>query len=307
MSGWIVADRQRSPSSPDPLDGTPYQTIRLLGAGGMGQVLVARERESKRTVAVKLIRRRYGHMPELVERFYAEAKAASQSGHPHIVEVLDFGQSADDRPYMVMELLAGRNLHELLHFEGRLPQLRAAHIGRQMCDALAAAHVRGVIHRDLKPANVFLVDQEDGERDFVKLLDFGLAQLSHPNETPQVPVRIYGTPEYMAPEMARPRRPTEAQADVYSLGVLLYQMLTGEVPFQFDDPKKIVESHLNVVPQAPRDRCPDAEISLAIQRTVLKAMRKRPERRFTSMEEMSRALWRIERQLRLQEESPHSA
>ena len=165
-----------------------------------------------------------------------------------------------------------------------------------MCTALGAAHIRGVVHRDLKPANVFLVDQE-GKEDFVKLLDFGLAQLTQPDKIPEVPIRIYGTPEYMAPEMARPKRPTEAQADIYSLGVLLYQMLTGEVPFQFDDPKKIVESHLHVVPQPPRDRSPSAEITLALQRTVLKALRKRPERRFTSMDEMSRTLWRIQRQL----------
>jgi serine/threonine-protein kinase len=280
----------------DPLEGTPYQTVQLLGAGGMGQVLVAVERASGRSVAVKLIRRRYGHLPELVERFYAEAKAASQTGHPHIVEVLDFGTSLDGRPYMVMELLHGRNLHELLHAEGRLPQRRAVDICLQMCDALGAAHVRGVIHRDLKPANVFLVERDD-TKDFVKLLDFGLAQLTDPNKIPEVPIRIYGTPEYMAPEMARPKRPTEAQADIYSLGVLLYQMLTGTVPFQHDDPKEIVNSHLHVVPEPPRDRTPNAEIALALQRTVLKAMRKRPERRFSSMEEMSRALWRIQLQI----------
>lgn len=262
----------------------------------MGQVLVATEEATGRSVAVKLIRRRYGHMPDLVERFYAEAKAASQTGHEHIVEVLDFGQSADGRPYMVMELLPGRNLHELLHREGRLPQERAIDICRQMCDALGAAHIRGVIHRDLKPANVFLVDVGDGS-DFVKLLDFGLAQLTKPDKVPEVPVRIYGTPEYMAPEMARPKRPTEATADVYSLGVLLYQMLTGQVPFLSDDPKKIVDSHLHIVPRPLRERAPEAEISTALQRTVLKAMRKRPERRFQSMEEMSRALWRIQRQL----------
>jgi len=235
-------------------------------------------------------------MPDLVERFYAEAKAVSQTGHPHIVEVLDFGTSADGRPYMVMELLKGRNLHELLHVEKRLPQLRAIDICRQMCDALGAAHIRGVIHRDLKPANVFLVDQQE-KKDFVKLLDFGLAQLTDPNKIPEVPVRIYGTPEYMAPEMARPKRPTEATADIYSLGVLLYQMLTGQVPFHYDDPKEIVDSHLHVVPEPLRSRAPDAEIDIALQRTVLKAMRKRPERRFASMEEMSRALWRVQLQI----------
>jgi eukaryotic-like serine/threonine-protein kinase len=280
----------------DPLVGTPYDTLQLLGAGGMGQVLVAVERETGRKVAVKLIRRRYSHMPELVERFYAEAKAASQTGHSHIVEVLDFGKTLDDRPYMVMELLHGRNLHELLHAEGRLPQDRAVDICLQMCDALGAAHVRGVVHRDLKPANVFLCER-DGTKDFVKLLDFGLAQLTDPGKIPEVPIRIYGTPEYMAPEMARPKRPTEAQADIYSLGVLLYQMVTGTVPFQHDDPKEIVNSHLHVVPEPPRDRTPDAEIALALQRAVLKAMRKRPERRFSSMEEMSRALWRIQLQI----------
>jgi serine/threonine-protein kinase len=149
-----------------------------------------------------------------------------------------------------------------------------------------------VIHRDLKPANVFLISK-DGREDFVKLLDFGLAQLGRPGAVPEVPDKIYGTPEYMAPEMARPNVPTDAAADVYALGVLIYHMITGELPFQSDDPKKIIEGHLHVVPEPPRSRAPDAVIDPALQRTVLKALRKRPERRFPSMEEMSRALWRV--------------
>lgn len=280
----------------DPLEGTPYRTVRLLGAGGMGQVLVAEEQESGRTVAVKLIRRRYGNMPDLVERFHAEAQAASQSGHPHIVDVLDFGTSADGRPFMVMELLKGQNLHEMLYHEKRLSQLRAIDIGLQLCDALGAAHVRGIIHRDLKPANVFLI-RKDGRKDFVKILDFGLAQLGRPGAVPEVPDKIYGTPEYMAPEMARPKVPTENTADVYALGILLYQMLTGEVPFRNEDPKKVIYAHLHTVPESLRQRAPDANIDLALQRTVLKALRKRPERRFPSMEDMSRALWRAQLKL----------
>jgi len=285
-----------APTRDDPLLGTPYECIRLLGAGGMGQVLVARERSTDRKVAVKLIRKRFGHMPDLVERFYAEAKAASQTGHAHIVEVLDFGTTQENRPYMVMELLPGKNLHEFIYYERRLEQTLAIDICRQLCDGLGAAHVRGVVHRDLKPANVFLVDGMDHDP-FVKILDFGLAQLTHPNKIPEVPIRIYGTPEYMAPEMARPERPTEAPADVYSLGVLLYQMLTGDIPFSHDDPKKIVQCHLNTVPQPPRERAPDAGIHPALQRVVLKALRKRPERRYLSMEEMSRSLWKVERQI----------
>jgi len=127
----------------------------------------------------------------------------------------------------------------------------------------------------------------------VKLLDFGLAQLGRPGAVPEIPDKIYGTPEYMAPEMARPQVPTEAPADVYALGVLIYQMITGELPFQSDDPKKIIEGHLHIVPDPPSIRAPDAVIDPALQRTVLKALRKRPERRFPSMEEFSRALWRI--------------
>jgi serine/threonine-protein kinase len=281
----------------DPLEATGYQTVRLLGAGGMGQVLVAREDVTGRLVAVKLIRRRYGNMPDLVERFHFEARAACQTGHPHIVEVLDFGTSADGRPFMVMELLSGHNLHELLYHEERLDQDRAVDISIQICDALGAAHVRGIIHRDLKPANVFLTER-DGRQDFVKILDFGLAQLSRPGAVPEVPDKIYGTPEYMAPEMAFPNIPTEATADVYALGVLLYQMVTGTVPFKDDDPKRIIHAHMHVVPEPPQQRAPDAEIADALQRTVLKALRKKPERRFATMEEMSRALWRIQLKLK---------
>ena len=262
----------------------------------MGQVLVAEEKDSGRTYAVKLIRRRYGNMPDLVERFHAEAQAACQSGHPHIVDVLDFGTSADGRPFMVMELLKGRNLHETLYHEKRLSQLRAIDIGLQLCDALGAAHVRGIIHRDLKPANVFLT-RKDGRKDFVKILDFGLAQLGRPGAVPEVPDKIYGTPEYMAPEMARPKIPTENTADVYALGILLYQMLTSEVPFRNEDPKKVIHAHLHVVPEPLRQRAPEANIDIALQRTVLKALRKRPDRRFPSMEDMSRALWRAQLKL----------
>ena len=184
----------------------------------------------------------------------------------------------------------------MLYHEKRLSQLRSIDIGLQLCDALGAAHVRGIIHRDLKPANVFLTRKE-GRKDFVKILDFGLAQLGRPGAVPEVPDKIYGTPEYMAPEMARPKVPTENTADVYALGILLYQMLTGEVPFRNEDPKKVIHAHLHVVPEPLRSRAPDANIDGALQRTVLKALRKRPERRFPSMEDLSRALWRAQLKL----------
>ena len=260
-------------------------------------MLLAEERPTGRRVAVKLIRRRFGQMPDLVARFYEEARAASQTGHPHIVEVLDFGLSVDGRPYMVMELLHGENLHELLRRKGRLPQETAISIALQMCDALGAAHIRGVIHRDLKPANVFLTRQE-GRRHFVKLLDFGLAKLTGHDDVPEVPTKVYGTPEYMAPEMARPDRPPEATADIYSLGVLLYEMLTGQVPFCSDDPREMVEGHLCAPPVPPRELLPGAVISSDLEQVVLVALRKRPERRYQTMEEMSRSLWRVERRLR---------
>ncbi len=284
----------------DPLQGTTYQVLRPIGSGGMGEVVLAMEQATGRQVAVKLIRGRFGHMPDLVARFYAEARAASQTGHPHIVEVLDFGTTSDDRPFMVMEYLPGHNLDHLLCQEGMLAQDRAISICLQICDALSATHVRGVIHRDLKPGNVFLTTKK-AEKDFVKILDFGLAKLNEPGEVPEVPRHIYGTPEYMAPETARPARPPGASIDIYSLGVLLYEMLTGDVPFPYDDPSEVVESHLNAAPVPPRYRAPEADILPALERIVLKALRKRPERRFTSMEEMSRALWRVQRYLRRSE------
>ncbi|MFH1463821.1 MAG: serine/threonine-protein kinase, partial [Pseudomonadota bacterium] len=187
--------------------------------------------------------------------------------------------------------------HELLYQERRLKQERAIDLAIQICDALGAAHVRGIIHRDLKPANVFLTRQGD-RTDFVKVLDFGLAQLGRPGAVPEVPDKIYGTPEYMAPEMARPNVPTESTADVYALGILVYQMVTGSVPFKDENPKKIIHAHLHVVPEPPRQRAPDANIDPALQRTILKALRKRPERRFATMEELSRALWRVQLKLK---------
>jgi len=297
-------ERDARPAAPspaaeprDPLEDTPYRSLRLIGAGGMGQVLLAAERRAGRQVAVKLIRRRFGQIPDLVARFHEEARAASQTGHPHIVEVLDFGQTSDGRPFMVMELLDGESLHDLLRREGPIAQEKAIEIAIQMCDALGAAHVRGVIHRDLKPANVFLVRQPSG-RPFVKLLDFGLAKLIGHDEIPEVPTKVYGTPEYMAPEMARPARPPEATADIYSLGILLYEMLTGKVPFYSDDPQAIVEAHVKTMPVPPSELVPEEAIAADLEAIVLIALRKRPERRYQSMEEMSRSLWRVQRRLR---------
>jgi serine/threonine-protein kinase len=263
----------------------------------MGQVLLAAERRTGRQMAVKLIRRRFGQIPDLVARFHEEARAASQTGHPHIVEVLDFGQTMDGRPFMVMELLDGESLHELLRRQGRLPQEKAIDITIQMCDALGAAHVRGVIHRDLKPANVFLTKQTK-ERCFVKLLDFGLAKLTGRDDVPEVPTKVYGTPEYMAPEMARPAKPPEATADIYSLGVLLYEMLTEKVPFYSEDPQEVVQGHLRSMPVPPSELVPEDAIASDLEAIVLIALRKRPERRYQTMEEMSRSLWRVQRRLR---------
>ncbi len=221
--------------------GGKYRISRLLAEGGMGVVYEAQHEIVKRRFAVKFLRPDYAHRREFLGRFHREAEAAGALESDHIASAVDFGIAADGSPFIVMEYLVGEDLTSLLEREGRLPLERAADLCVQACHGAEAAHVAGIVHRDLKPKNLFICRREDGT-DLLKILDFGIAKL--------VPMRydhattdagtVMGTPAYMSPEHARGERTLDPRSDVYALGTILFEMLSGQLPHPGDSPNAIL-------------------------------------------------------------------
>jgi serine/threonine protein kinase len=261
-----------------------YRIDELIGEGGMGRVYLAEHVEIGKRVAIKILHPVYSRMPDLVERFRREARAASKIGHPHIVDVTDSGTTADGSVYFVMEYLEGVELASVIDREGALDIARALRITTQICRALAAAHAVGIIHRDLKPENVFLTVRE-GAADFVKVLDFGIAKSSEAEEARGKrlthPGMAMGTPEYMSPEQAA-GRPADERCDVYAVGAILYEMLTGAPPYDGDNFMEILTKKATVDPAAPNTLRP--EIPPMVEVLVTSAMARDPEKRPPSME-----------------------
>ncbi len=203
---------------------------RKVGEGGMGAVYLGEHNRISRRAAIKVLLPELASEPEVVARFLNEARASADIKHPHVIEISDFGELDDGTSYLVMEWLQGRSLADRMG-AARVPVTQALHIGRQIAEALEAAHQRGVVHRDLKPDNVFLVER-DGDADFVKVLDFGIAKiLRGATELHTQTGAIMGTPGYMAPEQCR-GEVVDPRADLYALGVILYEMLGGRLPFE---------------------------------------------------------------------------
>ena len=232
-----------------------YRVRRLRGEGGMGRVYEAEHIEIGKRVALKILHPGYSQTPDLVERLRREARAASRIGHPNVVDVTDSGTTDDGAFFFVMEYLEGRELGEIIFEEKGLDLRRALGITAQICRALQAAHKAGVIHRDLKPENVLLVER-DGQKDFVKVLDFGIAknltdQDDEPNGNPRRkltnPGVAMGTPEYMAPEQAA-GRPADVRSDVYAVGGLLYEMLSGRAAYEGSNFMEILHKKANQAP-----------------------------------------------------------
>jgi serine/threonine protein kinase len=261
-----------------------YRIDELIGEGGMGRVYLAEHVEIGKRVAIKILHPVYGRMPDLVERFRREARAASKIGHPHIVDVTDSGTTADGSVYFVMEYLEGVELASVIDREGALDIARALRVTTQICRALAAAHAVGIIHRDLKPENVFLTVRE-GAADFVKVLDFGIAKSSEAEEARGKrlthPGMAMGTPEYMSPEQAA-GRPADERCDVYAVGAILYEMLTGAPPYDGDNFMEILTKKATVDPAPPSALRP--EIPPMVEQLVTSAMARDPEKRPPSME-----------------------
>ncbi len=268
--GQILADR--------------YRIKKMIGEGGMGEVYEAEHIYIKKTVALKLLRGEITSNAEAVTRFHQEALAASTIGHENIVTIDDFGRLPDGSVYLTMEYLAGEPLSDLM-LRGRMDPARALEIVAQMCRGLAAAHSKGIIHRDMKPENVYLVAAKDGT-DLCKILDFGIAKVSSADSGENLTRTgtIFGTPHYMSPEQAMGRQ-LDHRTDVYSVGVIMYELFTGTVPFKAESFMGILTQHITALPQPPTECAPDRQIHPEIERIILTAMNKEPEKRYPSMVE----------------------
>jgi serine/threonine-protein kinase len=267
-----------------------YRILEKIAEGGMGDVYLAEHPVIRRKVALKAINPKRARNLDLVARFVNEASAISRIAHRHIVEVTDFGRTPEDDFYFIMEYLEGRSLVDLIVADAPLAPARALELAAQIADALAASHAQGIIHRDLKPENVFLVNRAD-EPDFVKVLDFGLAKLIHDDAA--APRQsdadmVMGTPFYMAPEQCEGAREVDGRADVYALGVVLFEMLTGKLPFGGDSDSEVLRKQMRM--QAPPVRSLVPGVPVALDAIVRRALAKAPADRFPSMAAFGEAL-----------------
>jgi serine/threonine-protein kinase len=270
-----------------------YELVRCLGRGGMGEVWLARHTTLDQDVAIKLLAAPAPTGTMARERFLREARASAGLRHPGIVYVQDFGTIADDHPYIVMEFLAGESLAAKIA-EGALQWPEVVTMLEAIAAALSFAHSRGVVHRDLKPSNIFLAEGPDGDVQ-LKVIDFGIAklcgdELAADGMSTQTGV-IVGTPAYMSPEQISDA-PVDARADLYSLGCVAYEMLTGAVPFMGSSTALLVK-HVSEHPPAPSVRAPQAGIPADVDAIVLRLLRKKPENRFASCGELRDALSKV--------------
>ncbi len=292
-------------SGSDPLLGRViddrYRILATIAQGGMGRIYRAEQTLLGRSVALKVLNSAYSddEHPEFRRRFFLEASICARLTHPNTVTIFDYGGTTDGIYYMAMELLKGYTLHQALQREGRFPPARAIHVAQQICRSLREAHRLGVIHRDLKPANVFLVQHED-ERDFVKVLDFGLVKHLGA-KSPEITQRglFMGSPKYMSPEQIRTSS-LDGRSDVYSLGIMLYEMLTGKVPFNLPTSVTVLMAHVHDEPPPMREINPNVRVDPALEALVMKAIAKAPENRFQSIHALFRALTQVSSEINAQ-------
>jgi serine/threonine protein kinase len=257
----------------------------LIARGGMGRVYRALQEPLGRVCAIKVVNAGFGTIdPEFQRRFFLEASVSSKLTHPNTVTVFDYGKTDDDMFYMAMELLEGKTLHKALRDDKVFSEARAIRVVRQICKSLREAHGIGVVHRDLKPANVFLTTHGD-EADFVKVLDFGLVK--NLGESPEEQLTqtglFMGSPKYMAPEQIEGRT-VDGRTDLYSLGVIFYEMLTGKVPFDRATSVATLMAHVNDPP--PKIRDINRHVNATLDAVVMKCLEKNPDARFESMNEL---------------------
>ncbi len=266
-----------------------YVVKQKIGEGGMGAVYLAEHPRIHRQVAIKVLLPEYSKNSEVVARFFNEAKAANEIRNEHIIDILDFGELDDSGSYIVMEWLDGKPLTASLG--GPMPSSRAVHIARGIGRALSAAHAHGIVHRDLKPDNIFLITRQD-DLDFVKVLDFGIAKLMSSPTSVSADVKtktgaLIGTPSYMSPEQCR-GAPVDHRTDIYALGVLLYQMLSGRLPFNAEGLGELLLQHMTQAPQPLGELVPG--LSPTVEAAVMRALEKDLERRFQNVQQLLDAL-----------------
>ncbi len=308
LSGNLAAhERLADPSHPaetenktgarqDQLLGTilddKFEIVSLLGGGGVGQVYKANHLFLKKTVAIKLLFPHVALDQNKVERFKQEALALSCLEHPNIINVLDYGQSDKGQPYLVMEYLDGVSLADVISTEGPLPPERAIPLLLAVCDAMTHAHLKGLIHRDLKPSNIMLVRGQGG-KETVKLIDFGLAKQFTEGEEGFLRLtqtgEIFGSPYYMSPEQVKGQR-ADIRTDIYAMGILMFEALTGKVPFSSKDPVEVFSAQLNDSPGRLTGFVTNSQTRDCLELIILKAMAKNPEERYQTMGELAQDL-----------------
>jgi serine/threonine-protein kinase len=286
-----------------------YRLDKILGRGGMGTVYSGEHVYIKKAVAVKVLHPQFARYQEAIHRFLREARAATSINHANIVDVTDFGIMPEGPVYFVMEYLEGKSLEDLIEKDGAVELHRALNIANQIALALEAAHAVGVIHRDLKPDNIMLlkkpgrrdlvrmapdqtwITEREESYDFVKVLDFGIAKVMIQDELMAETVQgaVFGTPEYMSPEAAR-GEDVDHRADVYSLGVILFDMLCGRPPFEAPQSSEVLSMHIHTPPPSPRAFAPHREITEIAENVILRAMMKDPNKRYQNMTDFRRDL-----------------
>src|SRR5215475_4425229 len=285
-------------AQPDPFIGRDilngqFQILQKIGSGGMGAVYKASQPEMNRMVGVKILHPKLANRKDLVSRFRREARAMSHLQHPNTVKVFLYGELDDGSLYIVMEYLEGKNLNQVVRKEGPLPVERAVPVLIQVCGALQEAHLQGIVHRDLKPENIFL-STNGGLKDFPKVLDFGLAKVTERELRPGSIMltqegMVFGTPEFMSPEQAQGKT-LDARSDIYSLAVILYEVLTGKLPFDAKSPMEYIQMHVTRPPIPLDERIPGKHFPRGLGIALLKAMEKVPEKRYTNAADFAQAL-----------------
>ncbi|MCZ7685740.1 MAG: serine/threonine protein kinase [Sandaracinaceae bacterium] len=286
--GGVLPEGRRAPLA-DRRGAEPYigQTLldqfkieEKIGAGGMGSVYRARQTTLHRDVAIKILHSELADNRDAVRRFKREARVCTALDHPNVVRVFLFGQLPDGSLYIVMEFLRGRSLLEVLSREGALPVHRALHVSTQICDGVGEAHAQGVVHRDIKPENIVLVTKAR-DPDFVKVLDFGIARVLWGDDQTQATQSglVFGTARYISPEGAAGEA-TDARSDVYSLGVLAYQLLSGETPFDAPSPVAMLMKHIHATPPHVLTQERARHLPEPVADVVMRALSKNPEGRY---------------------------
>jgi serine/threonine-protein kinase len=305
-----------------------YILQEILGRGGMGIVYGAEHVYIHKSAAVKVLHRRHFDNQDAKDRFLHEARTVSVIDHPNIIGISDFGEDPDGTIFLVMDRAEGIGLDRLLRYERHLALFRTLGILNQVTRALGAAHAKGVVHRDLKPENIMLASrpgrreiikrnmdelgnaieaiETEANYDFVTILDFGASKFWQQSVSPTAQnATVIGTPAYMAPETAR-NGVADARSDIYSTGIIFYEMLTGTVPFDGDNATQIMVKQVSEAVQPPSRRNPRVEVTPDAERVIMKALAKRPERRYQSMEELNADLHRCYGQIRFRRPThPH--